>query len=76
VAAALAMGRAMQQMGQASGDQNMIETGRRREQQALEAIRRGLSVLPDDLVDPPRLALVPGRQLDLFDHTPDLFDRL
>jgi hypothetical protein len=34
------------------------------------------SVVPDDLIDPPRPALAPGRQLDLFDHTPDLFDRL
>jgi hypothetical protein len=74
-AAALAMGRAMQLAGQERGDQEMVAMGKRREQQALEAIRRGLSVLPDDVIDrpiPPR----PARQLDLFDDQPDLFDKL
>jgi hypothetical protein len=76
-AAALAMARAFQRIGEERGDPDMVEEGKLLEQHAMEAIKRGSPVPPDDLVDPPRPALVPARQGDLFDPPqPDLFDRL
>ena len=75
----------MQRIGEKYSEPDEVEEGKQMEAVALAALRRGMRFMPfvpslpfakPDRDEGDHPATMPGRQLDLFDQQPDLFDRV